>query len=350
MSKLNFIKNFIKNLNRNTLLVAVAVVGIIITGVLIFVSENSGKFSFSRLNFGGLSDEEVAKKAVDYINEKGLASSAVSLVSASEESGLVKIKIKIDSSEFDSYVSKDGKLLFPQVFKMDASSDSNPEEQDQNVQPTAEQTQQACDATAKTDKPVLEAYVVSNCPFGLQMQRVFADVVNNAPDLAQNMFVRYIGSIANNKITSMHGDQEAQENLRQICIRDEQRSKYWNYVSCYLKAGETESCLTSTAIDKNKLNNCVSDKNRGLAYAKEDFDLSEKYSATASPALMLGENKISESTFGGRTSEAIKLIICCASNNKPADCSKTLNTTTAAYSFSETYEGSGNNADNANCQ
>ena len=33
----------------------------------------------------------------------------------------------------------------------------------------------------KNDNPVLEAYVVSRCPFGIQMQRVMADVIKNIP-------------------------------------------------------------------------------------------------------------------------------------------------------------------------
>ncbi len=342
--------NFIKNLNRNTLLIGIAVVGIVITGVLIFINENPGQFSFSLFRLGDLSNNELAKKAVDYINNQGLASSTASLVSISEESGLVKVRIKIGSSEFDSYATKDGKLLFPQAFKMEESIDNNSENQGQSGQPTAEQIQQVCDTMTKTDKPVLEAYVVSKCPFGLQMQRILADVVENAPDLAQNIFVRYMGSISNGKITAMHGDQEAQENLRQICIRDEQRSKYWNYISCHIKAGEVDSCLTSAAINENKLSGCMSDKSRGLAYAKEDFDLNEKYRVEGSPTLILGEKQISEFDFGGRTSEAVKSMICCASNNKSSDCSKTLNTTSAAASFSETYVGSGSGSDSASCE
>jgi hypothetical protein len=33
--------------------------------------------------------------------------------------------------------------------------------------------------------------------------------------------------VKNGKIASMHGDEEAKENLRQICIREEQKDKYW---------------------------------------------------------------------------------------------------------------------------
>ncbi|MDP2741239.1 MAG: hypothetical protein Q8O66_00940 [bacterium] len=345
--------NFIKNLNKNTLLIAVAVVGIIVTGVLILANSNLGNLPF-KIGGSKLSNEAIAQKSLDYINKNLLNGQTAVLVSTSEESGLIKLKIKIDESEFDSYSTKDGKLLMPyKAINMDESVEQPAQEQ--NTEPTAENIKQTCDTLEKTDSPVVEAYVVSKCPFGLQMQRILADVVKNAPELNKNIMVRYMGSISDGKIIAMHGDAEAQENLRQICIRDEQRSKYWNYVSCHIKAGDVNNCLGSAGIDQNKLSGCISDKNRGLVYAKEDFDLNTKYDVKGSPTLVLNGANISESSFGGRTSESLKSMICCASSNKPEACSKTLETTQAAASFSETYGSSssgttGNSgATGANC-
>ncbi len=337
--------NFLKNVNRNVLSITVAVIAIAIIGVLIFFAGTQG-------NIFGMSNDQIGKKAVDYINNNGLSSSSASVVSVATESGLVKIKIKIDTNEFDSYATKDGKLLFPQAFEMDKKSD---EKSDANAStaPTAEQIQASCDATKKTDNPALEAFVVSKCPFGLQMQRILADVIKNAPDLSKNIMVRYIGAVSGNTITSMHGDAEAQENLRQICIRDEQRSKYWNYVSCHIKAGDVDGCLASASIDKTKLSSCMSTASRGVAYAKKDFDLATKYNVGGSPTMILGGAATSEFDFGGRTSEAVKTLVCCAYNNKPGVCSTTLNKAEAATSFSDTYEGTGgtgnSGANGANC-
>ena len=342
--------NFIKNLNKNTILIAIAVVSIIVTGVLILASSNSENFLF-KIGGAKLSSEAIAQKSIDYINKNLLNGQTAVLVSTSEESGLIKLKIKIDESEFDSYATKDGKLLMPyKAINMDESVEQPAQEQ--NTEATAESIKQTCDTLEKTGSPVVEAYVVSKCPFGLQMQRVLADVVKSAPDLTKNIMVRYMGSISDGKITSMHGDAEAQENLRQICIRDEQRSKYWNYLSCHIKAGDVNNCLSSAGIDQNKLSGCISDKNRGLVYAKEDFDLNTKYDIKGSPTLVLNGANISESSFGGRTSEALKSMICCASNNKSEACSVALNTTQAATSFSESYGGSGSGSTGstaANC-
>lgn len=337
------------NINKNTIIIGIAVIGVLLVGGLIYANSNP-EFSSSVSSFLGIgtSNQEIAQKAVDYINNNGLAGSEASLVEVSEESGLVKIKLEIGGNQFDSYVTKDGKLLFPSVLKMEDDQSSSADTT-ANAQPTEEQMQQAKDAIQKTDSPMLEAYVVARCPFGLQMQRAMADAVNSIPQLAQYIKARYMGSVSGNTITAMHGDAEAQENLRQICIREEQASKYWSYTACQMKSGDTAGCEKSTGIDSAKLSACMTSPSRGVAYATEDFDLSDGYGVTGSPTLILGNAKIAESNFGGRSSDAIKTIVCAAFNSEPSFCSQTLNTATAASSFSETYEGSGSGGD-ANCQ
>jgi hypothetical protein len=183
------------------------------------------------------------------------------------------------------------------------------------------------------------------------MQRVAAEIIKNIPELAANIKVRYIGAIENGKITSMHGDAEAVENLNQICIREEQPTKYWPYVSCYMQKGDGAGCLKSTGVDTAKLTTCASDANKGLAYAKVDFDLSTKDAIGSSPTLMLNGKLTDESGFGGRTAQGVKEALCCGFNNKPSFCSKALTTEPAAAAFSTTYAATAGSTGNggANC-
>lgn len=61
-----------------------------------------------------LPSQEVAQTAINYINEILLKGEATaSLINVVEENGLYKLRLKVGDQEFDSYVSKDGKLLFP---------------------------------------------------------------------------------------------------------------------------------------------------------------------------------------------------------------------------------------------
>lgn len=335
--------DFLKKMDKNKALLGVALVGIVVTAFLIFADSGKG-FSFSSLNlgFGGLSNEAVAQKAVDYINNNNLSQTPASFVAVSSEAGLVKIKIKIGTSEFDSYATKDGSLLFPQAFKMNGETDN--QNANNNTGPTEEEKKQAAAAITKVDSPMLEAYVVSRCPFGLQMQRAMAEAVRAQPSLGQYMKVRYIGSVSadGKTITAMHGEAEATENLRQICIREEQPNKYWEYTACQMKAAGTEaSCEKSTGVDSAKLSSCMSTPSKGVAYAKQDFDLNAKFNVSGSPTMILNEALASESSFGGRSADAIKAMICAGSKNEPSFCSTALNTAEAAVSFSAEYAGAG---------
>ena len=342
-----------KMVNRNNVLVAIAVVAIVITASLIFLGSNS-KFSFPTLF--GMSDSQVAKKAVDYINSSGLSSTPVSLVSVSETEGLVKIKIKIGTSQFDTYITKDGKLLFPQALDMSGAKTAAAKTN------TPAASAKTAASVKKASTATLEAFVVSSCPYGLQMQRAIADAVKNAPSLANNVVIRYIGNVNSDgkTVDSMHGPEEGAENLRQICLRQEQPTKFYSYISCYMKKttstassgmplGDSTGCQASTGVDTGKLAACVADPSRGVAYAKKDFDLATKYNVQGSPTLILNGQPVDESGFGGRSADGVKSMVCAGFNSQPGYCSTKLNTAEASVSFNASYASAGGSAPAANC-
>jgi hypothetical protein len=254
-----------------------------------------------------------------------------------EESGVYEFELKMgegnNAQKYVSYISKDGKLLFTSGIKMETLKN-------QAVQGSeTEQKKLTCDDLTKVETPQLAAFVVSQCPYGLQMQRVFKKTVDELTALGVNLAVKYIGSVENGKITAMHGEEEATENLRQICIRDEQKDLYWSYVSCYMKEGKTDDCLAISGVNTYELSTCMEDQNRGLKYARADFDLANKYKVGGSPSLLLnGQEVVSEFDFGGRTPEAIKQIVCCSSKNKPEYCSQEISKDSVATGFSQTDE------------
>src|SRR3989344_9239584 len=185
----------------------------IVFGLLLITSIFTDNFGIIGL---AVSSNTVAKDAIDYINTVLLQGQATAtLVSMKAENGLYNLKIDINGKEITAYLSKDGSLLFPSVINIKETKETQTQQTGKKV---------TCDNIKKTDKPILQAFIVSNCPYGLQMQRALVPV---AELLKDNIKVRYLGSIENGKVTSMHGAQEASENLRQICIREEQPDKYW---------------------------------------------------------------------------------------------------------------------------
>ncbi len=334
-----------KDISKKTLLLiaSIVVAGILIGGAIVFISVR--KCSGITNNGKVLTSQEAGNKVIGFVNKEMLHGKVTgSLISSTEENNLYNIVISIQGKKYNLYTTLDGKFLYPERIDMEkAIAQSNDKENNQ------ESAKKTCSTIKKAEKPLMEVFVVSSCPFGLQAQRILAEIGKNIPSLTNEVKIRYIGSVSNNKIISMHGDKEAKENLRQICIRNEQPDKYWNYVSCYIKAGKTDECLKSVSIDSEKLNTCMSDSSRGLKYAKEDFALQNKYSVTGSPTLILNGEKVSEFDFGGRNAEAVKTLLCCGFSKTPDFCSKKLTTNSAATSFSEKYS-SGTGGASGNCK
>lgn len=333
--------------------IALLVVGLIVglaLGGLIFYATGMGSSSSADLTSAQM--DTAGQKAVSFITGNLIApGTTVTLVNVSEvnKTGVIQMTVNLSSGSqsqlIDSYITKNAELICPSgIVVSDFEKLKNESNSTDSSTQTKTDPQQACSQEAKSDKPALEAFVVSRCPYGLQMQRVMAEIVKNAPDAANYIKVRYIGSIVNGKITSMHGDAEAQENLAQICIREEQPDKYWNYVNCQMKDGNTTGCLATTGVDQAKLKTCMNDSSKGLAYAQKDFDLANKYGVQGSPTLIMNGVTTSEFNFAvnstsGRSAEAVKQVICCGFNTQPAFCSSNMNTAQAAVGISPSYSG-----------
>jgi hypothetical protein len=336
--------------------IALFVVGLIVglaIGGLIFYSMGMG----SNTNNGATAAQmnAVGQKALDFIKNNNLIgpTQTISLVNVSEVNGtgIFQLTLNITSNGqsqvFESYATKNVEVLCPSGI-LTADVTAQAQNQTDNTQTPAD-PQAACAQMTKADKPLLEAYIVSRCPYGLQMQRIMAEIINKAPESAQYMKVRYIGSVENGKVTAMHGEVEAQENLLQICIREEQPTKYWPYVGCYMKEGNTTGCITTAGVDKAQLDSCMNDGKRGVAYAQKDFDMANQNGVSGSPTLFINGKKGDEFAFAvngtaGRSAQALNNLLCCGFNTQPALCSTTMLTTGAATMFSAGYNGASSSA------
>lgn len=292
---------------------------------------------------------DAVKKVVNNPNAK------IKIENVSMKSGVVQFDLKLDvgmgEQKYVSYITKDGKILFTSGIELDKFNATQ-------TSSRASNRKAKCEDLEKSRAPLLTAYVMANCPFGLQMQRVFKMMMNTNPAVFDNLRVEYIFNQDSNfetgDLNALHGKEEAQENLRQICIREEQKNFYWPYVSCYMKKqNNSENCLSEVGVDTASLDACMKDKNRGLKYAKQDFDNTQKLGISGSPTLVLnGKQLVDEFGFGGRNPNAIKEILCCSADKKLAYCGLEFSKTDAATSFSESdlQSNTGSNtASAANC-
>ena len=213
------------------------------------------------------------------------------------------------------------------------------EEAEQEASKTAEQK---CADIAKVGKPKLEVFYVSRCPFGVQSLNALYYVAKNFGDKVDIVPRLLVNKAADGKsTTSMHGEEEHKEDLRQICLQKEQSSAYWDYLHCYAESGETQKCEETAKVDSAKLADCA--KNRAEGYAlKEAEALKTDYTeASGSPSFFLNGEKINEYEFSanGRSPENIKNIICCSMKTKGVECDKQLQTAQPPRGFGK-LEGS----------
>jgi len=93
-----------------TIVMGVLAVGIIAIAYYAFIG--------SPMNLSG---QDAAEKAIAYVNAKVLIGADQASIDGKvvSESGLYRFNVKVAADSFPSYVSKDGKLLFPQVMKIE---------------------------------------------------------------------------------------------------------------------------------------------------------------------------------------------------------------------------------------
>ena len=314
------------------------VIAFVILFLLLIGSLLTNGFGLKNIAFGE-SPDKIAKAAINYINgnllAKGMTASLVE--SSKEKNGLYKVKFKIGGQEYDSYVSGDGKILFPQGIEMEEKQETS-----QN-----QSQEQANQDVPKKEKPDVKLFIMSYCPFGLQAEKMYLPVYDLLGDKADMgiYFVSYI----------MHDKKEIDENLRQYCIQEKQKEKYYNYLNCFVKDDNFEKCLTEAKIDKTKLDKCISetdaaykiteaynDKESWLngQFPKFDIhaDLNEKYEVGGSPTVVINDKVVS---VNPRSPEKFKESICDAFNEAPNECSQALSDEAASSGFGDSGLSSG---------
>jgi len=278
---------------------------------------------------GSLSDSDImnaddaGQKAFGFIKSKMLPPGTdVELRAVSEISGLYTLNLGVNGREFKSYVSKDGKFLFPTGIDMDEVNSAAENADSKDTTDTESEV-------VKSEKPKVELFWMARCPFGTQSMKGLIPVLELLGDKVDfNLrFVYY----------AMHGEKEVREQLNEYCIQKEQKDKLLDYLKCYLKDGEGEKCLSEVGIDEEKLKACteaadkefsvsanLEDKSSWLSgrFPKFDIDkeLNEKYGVRGSPTFVLNGVSVRSS----RDSASYLSVICDAFDEKPDECTAEL--------------------------
>jgi FKBP-type peptidyl-prolyl cis-trans isomerase 2 len=167
--------------------------------------------------------------------------------------------------------------------------------------------------------PTLQTFVMSYCPYGIQMEKSVLPAYKLLKNKA-NFEIRFVSY-------TMHGEKEETENKRQACIREEQSSKFWAYLECFLEDGNASRCIEEVGIDSAKLDTCMSTKAED--YLAVDKELNTKYGVQGSPTTILDETEAKIT----RTPEGVKSAVCNAFTDKPSECDEVLSSDSPTPKF-----------------
>lgn len=274
---------------------------------------------------GAVPSGEIGNKVKAYVEDNLLPTGGtIDVINVSETNGVYLITTSYQGREIPIYMTKDGKYMFLSAV---------------DITKPVEQPEETSSEIPKTDKPTVELFVMSFCPYGVQAENAMKpayDLLKNVTDFKVRFIVN-VGGNTTSSVQSLHGAAEAQEDLRQICIQKYYPDKYWDYLmeinkncySIYRDPTAMDACWKAAAtkfgIDIKKIETCAN-STEGLTLLKADEQITERYGVSGSPTLIINGVQYS----GSRTSEAYKQGICGAFNTAPAACGQSLGNSTSA--------------------
>ena len=276
--------------------------------------------------------QKVVKERIEkFVSENVPAGTKTEIKEVTKEGDLYKVLISVDKQEIPVYVTRDGKKLIQNLVDLDQKA------QDPKQAAAPEQTE----AQQKAEIPTVDLFVMSYCPYGLQMERGILPVVEALGNKIKfNLkFVSY----------TLHGQKEVDENVNQYCIGKTQPAKLDNYLKCFWKdsKGVSDACMKTAGINTAQVKSCVAETNAKFNPTEKAFDIDKeenvKFGVQGSPTLVVNGTTISS----GRDSASIMKAVCSGFANQPKECSAKLSATSPVAGFDDQAAAAGGSASGA---
>jgi len=306
-------QNLTDKLRKNPFILSTAICGVLAVVLLVVLAAGGGMTGHV------VAKNDIGQTLLEFYESNG--ADGLTLLSVEEVSGVYKVLFEYEGSTIPIYVTKDGKFAGSLSEVTSSGSSSSTE-------------------VSKSDKPVVELFVMSYCPYGTQAEKGMLPVVELLGDKI-DFRMRYVSYL-------MHGEKEAEENLREYCIQEIAPEKYLDYMYCFLEGdgnydydadgdgvgdymthgNDVNTCLIEAGINTEELEDCISEADEEFSITENlnsegnyprfnvDADLNEKYGIRGSPTLVINEVVVSSS----RDPASYLEVICSAFTNAPDIC------------------------------
>ena len=174
--------------------------------------------------------------------------------------------------------------------------------------------------TALGEKARVEFYVMSICPYGVQVMDGIAPVLKEMGD-SIDFNVDYIADVEGDGFRSLKGQPEVEENIRQLCAIEyySKDYKYMDYVVCRnqnIRSADWRGCATANGMDADKIEACAT-SDTGKKLFTESLNRAKNAKATGSPTIYMDGERYG----GGRDPKSFKKVICQMIDNANPACS-----------------------------
>ncbi|EKE19941.1 MAG: hypothetical protein ACD_8C00080G0003 [uncultured bacterium] len=274
-----------------------------------------------------IGSEAVKAKVEKFLGENVPATSKVEIGEVVAEGSVYKIDVKVDANEIPIFVTKDGSKLMQAQTVIDLNKPSDD---------AAKQAQEPekTEAEVKAEVPVVDLFVMSYCPYGLQMERGILPAVEAlGSKIKFNLkFVSY----------NLHGQKEADENANQYCVQKVAPTKLSKYLQCFWKDSKTAAtgaaataCMKTVGINATQVASCVKTTKEQFTVTEKVFDIDKeenaKFGVQGSPTLVINGTKVAS----GRDSASVLKAICSGFETAPKECESKLSATSPAAGFTD---------------
>lgn len=170
-------------------------------------------------------------------------------------------------------------------------------------------------ASSDYGKVKLDFYVMSQCPYGTQVEDAVKPVLDKLGD-AVDFNLNFIASdLGGGRFSSLHGQGEVDENIRQLCAIKYYPKKYRDYIVCRnkdIRSPDWQSCAREAGLDVSKIQACF-DGDEGKRLHSESIKKSAAANAQGSPTIYVNNQLYS----GGRDSLSFQRALCANLQSHP---------------------------------
>ncbi|MFH1663967.1 MAG: thioredoxin domain-containing protein, partial [archaeon] len=156
----------------------------------------------------------------------------------------------------------------------------------------------------------VELFVMSQCPYGTQAEDAVIPVIKAFGDKV-DFKLYFIAGESGSGFTSLHGQPEVNEDIRQACIQEKfSQDKFFDYLSC-VNTNITDventwkSCAEKAGINTSEIESCSSGE-EGKKLFSENIKVGNELGVGSSPTYFINNEVYS----GGRSAQDITRTVC----------------------------------------